>query len=76
MARIFVILTIVLVQPLFALEARSQGMHSPAAKMSAQSGTCPTGSCAKDGSSYARYLKFCSPANCLQNRHGKKQTQR
>lgn len=79
MLRISAILLVSTVPLLFAGEARSQGGshgHSAAAKMSAQSGQCPTGTCAKDGTSFARYLKFCSAANCLNNRFNKKQTQR
>ncbi|MGY3031194.1 putative low-complexity protein [Bradyrhizobium sp. USDA 4354] len=75
MSRILAVALIVMSPLVLAVEARSQG-HSPAAKMSSDNGQCPTGSCAMDGSAFAKHRKYCSPANCLNNRFNKKQTQR
>ena len=76
MPRIFAVVLVVMFPLVLAGEARSQGQHSTAAKMSADSGQCPTGKCAMDGTSFAKHLRFCSAANCLKNRFGKQQTQR
>lgn len=75
MSRIIAAVIVMTFPLVLAGEARSQ-MHSPAAKMSSDNGQCPTGSCAKDGTAYAKHRKYCSPANCLNNRFNKKQTQR
>ncbi|MFK4505694.1 hypothetical protein IQ17_04760 [Bradyrhizobium daqingense] len=75
MPRIFAVVLIVMFPLVLAGEASSQG-HSPAAKMSSDNGQCPTGSCAMDGSAFAKHRKYCSPANCLNKRFNKKQTQR
>jgi len=74
MLRIFAVVMIVMFPLGLAGEARSQG-HSPTAKMSSDNGQCPTGSCAMDGSAFAKHRRYCSPANCLKNRFNKKQTQ-
>ncbi|MBB4261781.1 putative low-complexity protein [Bradyrhizobium sp. CIR48] len=74
MSRIFAVLLVVMCSLVLAVEARAQ-VHSPAAKMSSDSGQCPTGSCAMDGSAFAKHRKYCSPANCLNNRFKRKQTQ-
>ncbi|MCP2128334.1 putative low-complexity protein [Bradyrhizobium ottawaense] len=75
MSRILAVLFVVMFPLVFAVEARAQ-VHSPAAKMSSDNGQCPIGSCAMDGSAFAKHRKYCSPANCLNNRFKRKQTQR
>ena len=59
-------LTIVTVAALvFSLQgtANAQFKGTPA-EQAASSGKCPNNTCAKDGSGFAKNLKYCSAANC------------
>jgi hypothetical protein len=37
---------------------------APKMQMSGKSGTCPAGTCAKNGGSFAKDVKYCTAFNC------------
>ena len=62
-ARLFIPITAVVFVLAFSgtpAEAQKVGNN----KTSATAGTCPIGSCARGGTTYARDVKYCSPKNC------------
>jgi hypothetical protein len=68
MLKFIVILGSISLSLLLTVQDVKSQQYSAPSKMSGDGGQCPQGTCAKDGTSFAIHVRFCSKANCLHNR--------